>query len=78
MRLKPEEERRLRDKGLEDAERDAAVKWEHGIVPLPYDIKDQANDLQRLGKEGWELVCVVVVPGTGVTAYLKRPLGDSG
>lgn len=54
------------------------MKWEHGIVPLPYDIADQANDLQRLGEEGWELVCVVVVPGIGLTAYLKRPIGDSG
>ena len=51
-------------------------KWEYKTVYSP-----RANELNKLGAEGWELVCVVAeVSGTAdstsssTEAYLKRPL----
>ena len=51
--------------------------WEYNII-------DNASDIQlnRAGREGWELVAVVAIPGftenaaMNIKAFLKRPVFD--
>ena len=51
--------------------------WEYYITPLP--LHTPGVILGNLGKQGWELVQIVVNAEGGTVAYLKRPLatGDA-
>lgn len=50
-------------------------QWEYFITPLP--LHTPAVILNNLGKQGWELVQVIVNAEGGSVAYLKRPV-ESG
>ncbi|GGA69998.1 hypothetical protein GCM10011490_20790 [Pseudoclavibacter endophyticus] len=49
-------------------------QWEYFITPLP--LHTPAAILNNLGKQGWELVQVIMNADGGSVAYLKRPLGS--
>jgi Domain of unknown function (DUF4177) len=52
-------------------------QWEYATVPLIVHATKQILD--QWGEDGWELVQVVAGPeGSGLVAYLKRPVGGSG
>lgn len=48
--------------------------WEYKVVTQTPNHLDNQAKLNRFGKDGWELVSVVIL-GTGgtIAAYLKRP-----
>ena len=62
--------------------KESVTKWQH--LALTHQVKgkapnaDLAKTIVRLGKEGWELVCVENFSESGTTAktvfYFKRPL----
>ena len=49
-------------------------KWEYFITPLP--LHTPTAILNNWGKQGWELVQIVVNDEGGTAAYLKRPLAE--
>ena len=54
-----------------------AQQWEYATVPLIVHATKQILD--QWGADGWELVQVVPGPeGSGLVAYLKRPVAGSG
>lgn len=46
--------------------------WEYATVPLIDHATKQILD--QWGRDGWELVQVLVMPSGGLVAYLKRAL----
>lgn len=50
------------------------TKWEYFITPLP--LHTPGAILNNWGKQGWELVQIIVNEQGGTVAYLKRPLSD--
>lgn len=53
----------------------AMTTWEYLTTPLL--IHNTAAILNNWGKQGWELVQIVVGPEGGLVAYFKRPTGGS-
>lgn len=51
-------------------------QWEYFITPLP--LHTPTAILNNWGKQGWELVQVIVNAEGGSVAYLKRPLAGEG
>ncbi|QUY63532.1 Hypotetical protein [Gulosibacter molinativorax] len=47
-------------------------KWEYFITPLP--VHTPGAILNNWGKQGWELVQIVMNEQGGSVAYMKRPL----
>jgi hypothetical protein len=50
-----------------------ATTWEYTHLELDKSFEEDSEALNKLGKESWELVSTVFIPGTGLIAYLKRP-----
>jgi len=50
-------------------------KWEYNVVNLRAD-NDAYIDMDKLGREGWELVCVQMMYDH-LHGYFKRPFSES-
>lgn len=50
--------------------------WEYFITPLP--LHTPTAILNNWGKQGWELVQIIVNEGGASVAYMKRPLTGNG
>ena len=51
------------------------IAWEYKILPLPGQPQADADALNHVGAEGWQLVNVIDVTGE-LHAFLKRPILD--
>ena len=51
------------------------TRWEYTIRSCSVDasLHDENTTLDRLGKDGWELVCAMLMGDGSVTFYFKRP-----
>ena len=62
----------------QDNEKEGRPQWEHLALPHGADLAgDLSRQINRLGNEGWQLVCVTAIAKEGTTEktvyYFKRP-----
>ena len=60
---------------------DAMMTWEYQLKPVTFtDLEDSVASLNRLGRDGWELVAIQAngsgKDGSWPIAICKRPLAD--
>ena len=59
------------------------IEWEYLVIPFAEVLEDIASErtLNELGREGWELVSVAILPAARIrqpaVAYLKRRKANS-